>query len=504
MPITELPVLNRTDPTFKSDVDTFFGSQLPTFSTEVNTEINRINQIGFGSYTATSSSSLTVGTGAKSFTIDVGKSFGVGQAVLIARTSSPTTTYMGGQVTSYNANTGAITVNVATSSGSGTFADWTVTVSSVVSASNSIPRLTKTSAYTLATSDSNSIIDCSGTWTLSVTAAATLGAGWWCYVRNAGNGDITIDPSGAELIDGASTLVMKPGFIYLLQCDGVGMTTITVKRRTYERRSLITVSGTFTVPEDCFVIRAYAFGAGGNPVGGNGGGGGGCAYGDIAVTPGQVVTLGIASGVATVTASSVALLTANPASGTTGGTASKHASVTNGGAYSGGTNSGGFTAGASSGSPVGNGFRGGLYGGAGWGGAGGNIVTTAGSGGGAAGAASPSMQVGGPGFDPVIKPIDPLLADLTGAGGAQAAPGGPGGGGGGGGGTLPGGDGGFGGGGGGTGLASARGGDGGFGGGGGHCSGTSGIGGNGGYGGGGGYGAGTNGTGGPAAIIIIY
>lgn len=374
-----------------------------------------------------------------------------------------------------------------------------------VAGAANIVRAEKTSAYTLTGADKGALIDCTGTWTLGFDAAATLGTGWWCYVRNTGSGDITIDPNGSELIDGASTLVMKPGLIYLLQCDGVAFTTVTVKRRTYERRSLITASGTFTVPEDCFVIRAYAFGAGGGPVGANGAGGGGCAYGDVAVVPGQVVTLGIASGIATVTASAVALLTANPASGATGGTASKHASVTNGGAYSGGTTpGGGYSAGASSGSPLGNGFGGGVYGGAGWGGIGGDSLGTASAGGGAAGAASSSAQSGGSGFDSVLKPTDPLLADLTGVGGVTSAPGGPGGGGGGGGSGFPGGNGGFGGGGGGTSLASAAGGNGGFGGGGGFGTGTGGTGGNGGYGGGGGRGSSTNGAGGPAAIIIIY
>ena len=37
MPITVLPTLNRFSPTFKTDVDTFFGSQIPTFCTEANT-----------------------------------------------------------------------------------------------------------------------------------------------------------------------------------------------------------------------------------------------------------------------------------------------------------------------------------------------------------------------------------------------------------------------------------------------------------------------------------
>lgn len=34
--ITPLPALSRTDPNFKQDVDTFFGTQLPTFTTDIN------------------------------------------------------------------------------------------------------------------------------------------------------------------------------------------------------------------------------------------------------------------------------------------------------------------------------------------------------------------------------------------------------------------------------------------------------------------------------------
>ena len=43
MPITALPVLNRFSATFKTDVDTFFGSQMPTFCTEANTLQTDVN-----------------------------------------------------------------------------------------------------------------------------------------------------------------------------------------------------------------------------------------------------------------------------------------------------------------------------------------------------------------------------------------------------------------------------------------------------------------------------
>jgi hypothetical protein len=41
-PVTVLPSLDRTDPTFREDVDTFFGTQVPTFTTEINAVIAAI------------------------------------------------------------------------------------------------------------------------------------------------------------------------------------------------------------------------------------------------------------------------------------------------------------------------------------------------------------------------------------------------------------------------------------------------------------------------------
>lgn len=264
-----------------------------------------------------------------------------------------------------------------------------------------------------------------------------------------------------------------------------------------------TASTTFVVPADTYVIRPYAFGKGGDATSTASGGGGGCAYGDIAVTPGTSVTLSISAGVAKVTISGVDLLIANPASGVTAGTASKHASVTNGGAYSGGA---GLTAasagGASSGSPLGAGFAGAAAGAAaGWGGQGG---------GGGGGGVGNGGSVSGAGDGLAVPSSDPLLRDLTGLGPfVVSATGGPGmnggpGAGGGASGSARGGRGGFGGGGGSGGTASP-GGDGGFGGGGGG-GGTTGTGGNGGFGGGGGKSnsGSTHGTGGPAVIRIYY
>lgn len=78
----------------------------------------------------------------------------------------------------------------------------------------------KTATYTVVSSDRGRMIDCSGTFTLNLTAAATLGAGFTIAVRNSGTGVVTLDPSGAELIDGVATVTLAPGEAYDLYCTG--------------------------------------------------------------------------------------------------------------------------------------------------------------------------------------------------------------------------------------------------------------------------------------------
>lgn len=77
---------------------------------------------------ATSASSVLIGTGSKSLTVQTGKNFVVGQPVMIARTSAPGTTWMAGNVTSYDSGTGALVVNVTWIVGAGTFTDWTISL----------------------------------------------------------------------------------------------------------------------------------------------------------------------------------------------------------------------------------------------------------------------------------------------------------------------------------------------------------------------------------------
>jgi hypothetical protein len=84
----------------------------------------------------------------------------------------------------------------------------------------------KTGAYTVVAGDLGTIINCtSGTFTVSLTAAATLGSGFNCWVWNTGTGAITIDPSGSETIDGRTTIVLREGEGTQIVCDGTNWLT---------------------------------------------------------------------------------------------------------------------------------------------------------------------------------------------------------------------------------------------------------------------------------------
>ncbi|HYE46211.1 MAG TPA: hypothetical protein VEA44_10615 [Caulobacter sp.] len=82
---------------------------------------------------ATSTTSLTVGTGTKNLTLaQTGKAYSAGQTVVIASTASPNN-QMTGVITSFTSGTGAMVVDAQQVLGSGTFAAWTISLGALVS-----------------------------------------------------------------------------------------------------------------------------------------------------------------------------------------------------------------------------------------------------------------------------------------------------------------------------------------------------------------------------------
>lgn len=139
-------------------------------------------------------------------------------------------------------------------------------------------RSPRTSNAMLAAADGGKLIDItSGTFTQTLTAAATLGSNWYCHIRNSGTGDITLDPNAAELIDGMASYVMYPGETRLVMCDGTAFYTIVLT--SFYR--VFTSTATFYCPPGYNRMQGLIWGGGGGGNGGYGGNGGSCVEFDL-------------------------------------------------------------------------------------------------------------------------------------------------------------------------------------------------------------------------------
>jgi hypothetical protein len=83
-----------------------------------------------------------------------------------------------------------------------------------------------------------------GTYTQTFAGVAELGNKFFVWLRNAGSGDITLDPNASELIDGLTSYIMYPGETRLIQCDGTKLSSIVINPY---RRDFI-ASGTWIKP----------------------------------------------------------------------------------------------------------------------------------------------------------------------------------------------------------------------------------------------------------------
>jgi hypothetical protein len=131
-----LPLISTlpTPPAPTDDSQTFndrafaFLDAFPTLVSQINAWAAALpSSITGTDFSATSTTSLTVGTGSKTLTIQTGKQFQIGQTIRVAETSAPSN-FMDGQITAYNSGTGSLTVSVDTVGGSGTHTDWTISI----------------------------------------------------------------------------------------------------------------------------------------------------------------------------------------------------------------------------------------------------------------------------------------------------------------------------------------------------------------------------------------
>lgn len=95
--------------------------------------------------------------------------------------------------------------------------------------SQSLPVTTfSTSGLTVASSNRASafVWTGTGTGTLNMPTAASVGNNFFVFVRNEGGGDLTVDPSGTESINSLATLRLRPGDSATVITDGTTWYTI--------------------------------------------------------------------------------------------------------------------------------------------------------------------------------------------------------------------------------------------------------------------------------------
>jgi len=170
----------------------------------------------------------------------------------------------------------------------------------------------KTSAYTVVAADRGKNIDCTtGTFTVTGTAAATLGDGFVFTLTNSGAGVITFDPNGAETVDGASTDTVAAGESKTYYCNGTLWRSVAMKKTTVTSvngstgavttgsAQLFTTAGTssFTVPASGRVLVTCCGGGGAGDAAGYAGTAGVSVTRWITgLTPGASITVTVGAG----------------------------------------------------------------------------------------------------------------------------------------------------------------------------------------------------------------
>ena len=175
-------------------------------------------EVGIGTYT-TSGNTLSRDTILASSNAGSLVTFTAGTKDVFVTYPAEKATYLGGTFSLVAGSNVTIT---------GTWPNQTIAASSGGSATKTISN--KTAAYTVVAGDLGTIINCtSGTFTVSLTAAASLGSGFTCTIWNIGTGTITIDPNGTENIDGITTFILRTSEGVDIVCDGTNWITSYVK-----------------------------------------------------------------------------------------------------------------------------------------------------------------------------------------------------------------------------------------------------------------------------------
>lgn len=133
----------------------------------------------------------------------------------------------------------------------------TLSQSTVVSTFNSTPR-------TVLATDRAAMLVWTGTGagTVNLPSTVDVGNNFLVSVRNAGGGDLTIDPAGSETVDSSPTLVLQPGDSTSLTTDGLTWYTLGLGQEAvfaFDYTSITVTGGNYTLAGSELNRIAYEF-----------------------------------------------------------------------------------------------------------------------------------------------------------------------------------------------------------------------------------------------------
>ena len=104
--------------------------------------------------------------------------------------------------------------------------------------------MAKSATYAATAADAGTLIDVTGTWTLTLPAMSALFPGWAVIARNAGAGTVTLAPLDSATIDGGATIAVLPGRTVIIMANGTVWLTSqsTVSEATLTRPGLLSAA----------------------------------------------------------------------------------------------------------------------------------------------------------------------------------------------------------------------------------------------------------------------
>jgi len=108
-------------------------------------------------------------------------------------------------------------------------------------AANTLVRTARTSNTIITQANSGQLIEItSGTFSQTFDPSASLGPGFFLWYENSGTGVVTLDPNGAETINGAATLTLSSDMIALITCNGSNLFAMLFPAFTPDEEVIVT------------------------------------------------------------------------------------------------------------------------------------------------------------------------------------------------------------------------------------------------------------------------